>query len=237
MPTKQTKKPIKQKKLYLKVYDEICNYIKDNNLNPGDKLPTEAEMTQMFGVGRSVLREAIKSLEITGVISSHPGIGITICKPRSELSFSGLMMQMNQENDENVAHYIGETRRILETGLIRRAFDTINEHQIELLEAQLEIMHKQKENKESDRRSVEVLRADAMFHSILFQNAGNPLISALLDLFWGYDRYLEYKAKPQHIDQTIKNHTNIVEALKNRDYDMFHDAMFLHFSTMNNPVE
>ncbi len=237
MPNKQTDKPVKPKKLYIKVYDEICNYIKDNNLNPGDKLPTEAEMTKMFGVGRSVLREAIKSLEITGVISSHPGIGITICKTRSELSFSGLMMQMNQENDENVAHYIGETRSILETGLIRRAFDTITQHQIELLETQLEIMRKQKGNKESSRRSVEVLRADAMFHSILFQNAGNPLISALLDLFWGYDRYLEYKAKPHHIDETINNHTNILEALKKHDYDMFHDAMFLHFSTMNNQCE
>lgn len=237
MPTKQTDKPVKQQKLYIKVYDEICNYIKDNNLNPGDKLPTEAEMTKMFGVGRSVLREAIKSLEITGVISSHPGIGITICKTRSELSFSGLMMQMNQENDENMAHYIGETRRILETGLIRRAFDTIDQHQIELLEKQLEIMREQRENKESSRRFVEVLRADAMFHSILFQNAGNPLISALLDLFWGYAPYLEYKAKPHHIDKTIKNHSNILTALKNHDYDMFHEAMFLHFSTLNNPVE
>lgn len=237
MPNKQTDKPVKSKKLYIKVYDEICNYIKDNNLNPGDKLPTEAEMTKMFGVGRSVLREAIKSLEITGVISSHPGIGITICKPRSELSFSGLMMQMNQENDENLAHYIGEARRILEMGLIRRAFDTINEHQMELLEAQVEIMREQKANKAHPRRSIEVLRADAMFHSILFQQAGNPLVSAILDLFWGYDRYLEFKAKPHHIDQTIKNHSRILEALKSHNYDMFHEAMFLHFSNMNNPVE
>ena len=149
MQNNQTEKPAKQKKLYIKIYDEICNYIKDNNLNPGDKLPTEAEMTQMFGVGRSVLREAIKSLEITGVITSHPGIGITICKPRSELSFSGLMMQLNQEDDENLTKCIGETRKILEMGLIRQAFDTIDNQQLSLLEAQVEVMRNEKKNIEN----------------------------------------------------------------------------------------
>ncbi|MBE6965031.1 MAG: FadR family transcriptional regulator [Ruminococcaceae bacterium] len=237
MQNNQTEKPAKQKKLYIKIYDEICNYIKDNNLNPGDKLPTEAEMTQMFGVGRSVLREAIKSLEITGVITSHPGIGITICKPRSELSFSGLMMQLNQEDDENLAKCIGETRKILEMGLIRQAFDTIDNQQLSLLEAQVEVMRNEKKNIENSKLSVAFLRADAMFHSILFQHAGNPLASAILDLFWGYDRYIECKAKPHHIDRTIKNHSRILDALKLHDYDMFHEAMFLHFSKLSNESE
>ena len=69
---------LKSQKLYIRVYDEIRNYIYKNNLKAGDKLPTEMEMCEMLGVSRNVLREAIKSLEITGIVSSKPGVGIII---------------------------------------------------------------------------------------------------------------------------------------------------------------
>ena len=59
-------------KLYIQVYDEIKNYIYQNNLKPGDKLPTEMDMCRQLGVSRNVLREAIKALEITGVFTRRP---------------------------------------------------------------------------------------------------------------------------------------------------------------------
>ena len=49
-----------------------------NHLLPGDKLPSEMKMCEMLGVSRNVLREAIKSLEITGAVHSTPGVGIVI---------------------------------------------------------------------------------------------------------------------------------------------------------------
>ena len=54
-------KNLKSRKLYLQVYDEIKNYIEENHLVPGDKLPSEMKMCEMLGVIRNVLREAIKS--------------------------------------------------------------------------------------------------------------------------------------------------------------------------------
>ena len=237
MDSTGTKKNEKPKKLYIKVYDEICEYIKENNLNPGDKLPTEAELGQMFGVGRSVLREAIKSLEITGVITSHPGIGITICKSRAELNFSSLMMKLNQDDGGHLTKCIGETRKILEMGLTRRAFDTVDDGQLSLLETQIEIMKSEAKKLDNKPLSDQFLQADAMFHSLLFQRTGNELVSAILDLFWGYDRYLEYKAQPHQLDRTIKNHERIVEGLRERDYDVFYEAMFLHFSNLSNTYE
>lgn len=71
-------KNLKSRRLYLQVYDEIKNYIEKNHLMPGDKLPSEMKMCEMLGVSRNVLREAIKSLEITGAVRSTPGIGIVI---------------------------------------------------------------------------------------------------------------------------------------------------------------
>ncbi len=59
-------KNLKSRRLYLQVYDEIKSYIEKNHLLPGDKLPSEMKMCEMLGVSRNVLREAIKSLEITG---------------------------------------------------------------------------------------------------------------------------------------------------------------------------
>lgn len=69
---------LKSEKLYIRVYDEIKEYIFRNNLQPGDKLPTEMELCESLGVSRNVLRESIKALEITGLVRSRPGVGIVI---------------------------------------------------------------------------------------------------------------------------------------------------------------
>ena len=71
-------KNLKSPKLYFQVYDALREYIIKNNLKPGDKMPTEAEMTEALGVSRNVLREGIKTLEIIGVLSSKPGVGMII---------------------------------------------------------------------------------------------------------------------------------------------------------------
>ena len=59
-------KRLKSDKLYTRVYQEIRNYIVENDLTAGDKLPSEMEMCQTLGVSRNVVREALKSLQIMG---------------------------------------------------------------------------------------------------------------------------------------------------------------------------
>ena len=84
-------KNLKSRKLYLQVYDEIKNYIEENHLLPGDKLPSEMKMCEMLGVSRNVLREAIKSLEITGTVSSTPGAGRSRSTPYRGAKYGGFI--------------------------------------------------------------------------------------------------------------------------------------------------
>ena len=55
------------------IINEIVEHVKSGQLKPGDKLPTERDMSQMFGVGRSSIREAIKGLVLSGYLESAQG--------------------------------------------------------------------------------------------------------------------------------------------------------------------
>src|SRR5450631_1665234 len=67
------------------VVDEIKRWIAERRLAPGDKLPKEAELQQLFGVSKGTAREALKSLEVQGLVSvsTGPAGGATI----GEVSF------------------------------------------------------------------------------------------------------------------------------------------------------
>ncbi|NLM13975.1 MAG: FadR family transcriptional regulator, partial [Epulopiscium sp.] len=63
------------KKSYTKVIDYIKKQIRQGKLSIGEKLPAERELSEILGVSRNSVREAIRSLEIMGVISSQHGAG------------------------------------------------------------------------------------------------------------------------------------------------------------------
>ena len=69
---------LKEDKLYIQTFREIRSYIITHELKAGDSLPTEQAMCQMLGVSRNVLREAIKSMELMGMIQSCPGRGTVV---------------------------------------------------------------------------------------------------------------------------------------------------------------
>jgi GntR family transcriptional repressor for pyruvate dehydrogenase complex len=220
------------KKLYLQVYDEIKKYIKDNNLQPGDKLPTEMEMCSSMGVSRNVLREAIKSLEITGVVTSKPGVGIEIRQFNSDFFMSALISHVNGANDKKVKDYVEELRHVLELGFDRKAFDTLSNTEISVMEEQVRIMKSQyyEENSSDVPLGIDFAKADAKFHQVMFSRVDNVLLSSIIDFFWAYDKYYTLKSKPSFIAITIDKHERIVKALKAHDYTAFHDAMVYHFT-------
>ncbi|MCR4398180.1 MAG: FadR family transcriptional regulator [Firmicutes bacterium] len=71
---------IRTQKLTEIIADKIVDLVKTGVLKPGDKLPSEAELCKKFGVSRSPLREALRSLEYIGLIDSHQGAGRFIAR-------------------------------------------------------------------------------------------------------------------------------------------------------------
>lgn len=230
---------LKSKKLYLQVYDELCNYIRDNNLSPGDKMPTEAAMTAMLGVSRNILREAIKALEIAGVVTSKPGVGITICKNQSDLLLTSLLSQINAMSDDKAKENIEEIRCILEISFCRKAFDCITEAQLSVLEKQVDIMHTTAERAQKGGQvelDTSFVQADALFHSTLYSGTDNVLLGAILALFWSTDTYFKKKTHHDSLKDTFLIHKRIFDALKSRNFEEYHCAMLQHFSNFQKIV-
>lgn len=225
---------IKSKKLYLRVYDEIREYILQNKLQPGDKLPTEMEMCHQLGVSRNVLREAIKSLEITGIVTSKPGVGIIIRECNMDYIMSSFTSNLSVNNDSHMEEYVEELRRILEIGFMDAAFDSITDEDLDILAEQVGIMQKeyaaQSKVKVGPSIGAAFARADAAFHHTIFSHIENRLMVSIIDFFWAYDKYYKVKTTHEYLRVTVDKHVHIYEALRARDRDAFHDAMQYHFN-------
>lgn len=214
-------KNLKSKKLYLQVYDELRHYILKNNLKPGDKIPTEMEMSQALGVSRNVLREAIKTLEILGVVSSKPGVGMVV-NAFSPSSLSTCMFLNLIEDKGDLLRQSLEVRKILEIGFAQQCFDSMTDDQLIRMEDCVKAM-------ESYEEYEDFYDSDAYFHQCMYENLDNKMLIAFLDSAWECDRNFGGKV----IDNKalrIKKHRDIYTALRDRDFDAFLASLIFHFT-------
>lgn len=101
------------------IINEIIQHIKSGELKPGNNLPTERDMSQMFGVGRSSIREAIKALVLSGYLESSQGKGTFIKKdlPVNDLTLTNLQHALAAEQIIELM----ELREILECNAVKLA--------------------------------------------------------------------------------------------------------------------
>lgn len=79
-------KPVEKDSLYLKISDSIYSFIKMNNLQPDDKLPSERDMAASLQTSRNSVREALRILENQGIIYVKTGSGVFVANPYGENS-------------------------------------------------------------------------------------------------------------------------------------------------------
>lgn len=224
---------LKSKKLYLQVYEALKNYILDNHLKPGNKLPTEMEMCTMLKVSRNVLREAIKALEIAGIVSSKPGVGIVLQDFNANFAFESLIYHL-EWNSEYILDQSLAVRRALELGFLHEAFITSNENTIKHLQHCVDKMNSYYKKLGSDPNKpymfgIDFYEADANFHKYLYENVSNKLLSSIVDAVWASDKYYKTSLHLKHLENTIVKHQRILQALKDKDEQAFIDAVHYHF--------
>lgn len=224
-------KNLKSRRLYLRVYDEIKDYIEKNRLMPGDKLPSEMKMCEMLGVSRNVLREAIKSLEITGAVRSTPGVGIVIQEFNADFFLKNLIYSVSDE--DQLHRETKALRRVLEIGFAKEAFDNINESNLALLKKSadhMEQLFEQIKKSQSTSFGVRFAEADATFHKTLFSGVNNHILNSIIQFFWASDRFYEAKTSYSNMALTVEKHQRIYDALKHQNYQAFMEAMEFHFN-------
>lgn len=111
-----------QQKVYLETFEKIREIIQERNLQPGDRLPSERELTDLLHVGRSSVREALRAMELLGLIETRRGEGTFIVDFRKHQLVELLSSFVFQR--ENADYDILEVKRIIETsGIYKLVFN------------------------------------------------------------------------------------------------------------------
>jgi DNA-binding FadR family transcriptional regulator len=202
---------------------ELANLIVDHDLQPGSRLPTEREMVESFGVGRTTLREALRLLETRGVITirSGPHGGPVVRRPLpSDLSESlTLILQFEAASFADVVY----ARHALEPTAARLAARNIDAETLALLRETLAIVQS------SDDQDVWG-RENRRFHSAIAMASGNvPIrvfIETLISLVDGTAVGVRFPPTRRSVVWDLHHH--IVDALEAGDEDAAEKAMRAH---------
>ena len=212
-------------KLYIRTYREIRKYIVQNNLQPGDLLPTEQKLCETLGVSRNVLRESIKSMELMGMVRACPGKGTEVQAFNLDFILQNvLFFQMGPQEEHSIREMFG-VRKVLELAYMRQAFHAMTEEDVRALRSLADAM------RDNWSRGVFFIQEDKDFHLTLFRSLHNDVLLSLLEAIWSVDDGFELEKKQPHLEQTVTKHEAIVAALENHSYPAFARAMEAHFSS------
>ena len=198
--------------------------IADHNLAPGTPLPPEREMLERYGVARGSLREALRYLEIQGVLTirTGPSGGPIVARPGSQHLASVLAMMLQLEH----THFsdILEARQVLEPPLAKLAAERMSDEQIELLHESVVRMRDQIEDGEA------FLDENQNFHSVIAESTGNHVFGLFTSsLNWISDASVLGVSYPLEARRSVcKEHGRIQQAIADRDGDRAAAAMNVH---------
>ncbi len=211
-------------KLFIHAFREIRSIILKNGLKQGDLLPSEAQLCQDIGVSRNVLREAIKSMELMGLVKACPGRGTEVLDFNLDFFFQHVLLFHMTEEDEHVRQMF-QIRKTLELGYMRQAFDAITREQIQHMRELVDQM------RISWEESGAFADEDCEFHQTLFASVNNPVLNSLLNAIWAIDKGYQIEEKLPHLASAVSKHEAIVKALEEYDYMAFAQAMVHHYSS------
>lgn len=163
-----------------RVTDRVLTMISTAALRPGDRLPSERDLATSFGVSRTVVREALRSLAAKGVLDVRTGSGATVARVDAERASEALRLFVQSahhgESDSAVSYeQINDVREMIETRVTRIAADLATDQDL----AGLRRIHAQFESVPDDPE--EASRLDVAFHRAIAASTHNPLYLIMLD--------------------------------------------------------
>ncbi|RFU70907.1 FadR family transcriptional regulator [Peribacillus saganii] len=195
------------KKLSETVEEQIEKMISSGTFKPGEKLPSVRELCELFGVGRSAVRDAITTLKGKGIVNVRQGEGTYICEFDSAKLFSNAMLLPNARDISELF----QVRKILESGMAEMA--AINRSEIHL-----QIM--------TDLLSAKTAsgwESDYQFHSTIALATGNEILVELVKfisttmkkVMMDFHRYIQNSSNI--VDTIDTHHKEIYESIRNKE--------------------
>jgi DNA-binding FadR family transcriptional regulator len=163
-----------------RVTDRVLTMISTAALRPGDRLPSERDLAARFGVSRTVVREALRSLAAKGVLDVRTGSGAIVARVDAERASEALRLFMqsahSQESESAISYeQINDVREMIETRVTRIAAQLATDEDLEGLRQ----IHAQFESVPEDPEAAS--RLDVAFHRAIAASTHNPLYLIMLD--------------------------------------------------------
>ena len=169
-------KKIKNKSVVQTVVDSITKVIISGELKPGDKIPTEMELAESFGVGRNSIREAIKILVYYGILEIRRAEGTFVCNGFNKIMIDPMVYGVILHQSEDYVNLM-ELREMMEAGVLRLAIAKYDETELEKLREKLDILRKEIEKGPDNIENVFI--ADNVFHDTVSEMGHNPIVDRI----------------------------------------------------------
>lgn len=224
---------VKSDRAYRQVVTQFQGQVRAGNLLPGDKLPPERELAVQFGVSRNSIREALRELDLVGLIDSRHGEGTFVAAPSPETIAKPFraVIELSSTASESVMEF----RRAVEPGVAALAAKNITEDGTTSLHAALIDFEEAVQEGRSDARE-----ADANFHLMTGQVTGNPTVigvhSALYSLLKDFRASLN-QSSYQPSDCAVSGHRRIFDAIVAGDGEAAARAMREHLDDVSGALE
>lgn len=217
-----------------RVHEEVAKQIERlilKKLRPGDKLPAERELAGQFGVSRSSIRDAIRRLELVGLVEPRQGAGTVVREVSSEALVTPLANVITHRRQ--MVSELLDFRKMLEPPLAGRAAGRATTGEIAEME---EILRRQERKLREGELAVE---EDTEFHYCIVTASGNSVVLKVLDVVMDMlketrSRSLQTEGRPQ---KSLAGHRRILAAIKRHDSKAAESAMRQHIRDVEKMVD
>ena len=223
VPSRPSVETIPRNRVFTRVAEQLQTLIL-SELKPGDMLPPERELVRKFGVSRSSVRDAIRSLEALGLLEPRQGVGTVVRDPSIDAVVSPVTNVLLQKH--KVINELLDVRMIIEPALARRAALHATAKHIAEMEA---ILHRQEEKVSLEEPATE---EDTAFHYTIALAADNSIMLKLTHVLM--DSLREMRERSLQVGdrqvRSLAGHNRILAALKQGDTAAAEAAMRRHLS-------
>lgn len=222
--------PIERRKVYELVADRILADIEERRMRPGDRLPTERTLAELCRVSRSSIREALRTLQSKGVITSVGHGAFAVAEYVNPLNDSLAMLMTMRAGD---LRELFEVRKILEVGVAGLAAARRTESDIRDMRESVEEMVQGLSTRER------YTAGDLRFHLSVASAAGNRVASHMMHAIRDVLRraLMSIYVIPGSPERSIEQHRRILEAVVARDPDAARTRMYEHLERVEREIE
>lgn len=215
-------KNLKGKLLAQQVEDQLFQYIIEKPFAIGEKLPNEFELGERFGVGRSTIREAVKSLSFKGIVEVRRGSGTYVVSttPLEEdpLGIKGF------EDKGAIALDLVEVRLMIEPAMAEMAALRAGEEDIRRLKLLCDEVEHKIRNGES------YIQDDIAFHCCVAECSGNKIVEQIIPIIDTAVMMFVNITHKKLTEETIRTHRSVVDAIAEHDPLGARTAMMMHMT-------